>query len=62
MAVMPRPACAVNSTYLNQASNHDTPAESRCDTVVAMVAERYRLSLCIARLVCHLPEIGARPA
>jgi hypothetical protein len=62
MALMPRRACAVNSTYPNSAPNDDTPTESGSDVAVAIVAERFRLSRCMARLVCHLAEIGARRA
>jgi hypothetical protein len=60
MAVMPRRACAVNSTYLKPASDDETPDDSGDDVAAAIVAERYRLSLPLARLVCHLAEIGGR--
>ncbi len=61
MAVMPRRACAVNSTYPKLVSEDDAPVDGGPDLAAAIVAERYRLSPCWARLVCHLAGIGGRP-
>ncbi len=60
MAVMPRRACRVNSTCVTPVPDDDVPDDSGRDIAVAIVAERYRLSPCMARLVCHLAAIGGR--
>ena len=49
----------VNSTYLKQSENGDTPTDSGRELLWPRCG-RYRLSPCIARLVCRLAELGGR--
>lgn len=58
-------ASAVRADNSNTfAGNRNSNNSSADDTgfQVAYVASRYRLSPCMARLICHLAEIGGRLA
>jgi hypothetical protein len=62
MAVMPRYSCAVNARSISSDPGADITDEGG-SVAIPIIAERYRLSLSKARVVCELAGIGveARP-